>query len=97
MFFIVDDTNLSNELGYEQYTASAATSVPWTGITGKPSTFTPEEHNHKTSDITDFPTSLKNPNVITISVNGISTVYDGSTAKEITINEDSLGIISITT
>lgn len=97
MFFIVDDTNLSNELGYEQYTASAATSVPWTGITGKPSTFTPEEHNHKTSDITDFPTSLKNPNAITISVNGISTVYDGSTAKEITINEDSLGIISITT
>lgn len=97
MFFIVDDTKLSTEEGYEQYTASAATSVPWTGITGKPSTFTPEAHTHTKSQITDFPTSMKNPNAITISVNGTSTAYDGSVAKEITINESLLGITSITT
>lgn len=97
MFFVVDDTKLSTEAGYEQYTASAATSVPWSGVTDKPETFTPSEHTHTKSEITDFPASLKNPNALTISVNGISTVYDGSTAKEITINEDSLGIISITT
>lgn len=97
MFFVVDDTKLSTEEGYEQYTASAATSVPWTGITGKPSTFTPETHTHTKSQVTDFPTSMKNPNALTISVNGTSTSYDGSVAKEITINESSLGIISITT
>ena len=97
MFFVVDESNLSTETGYEQYTASAATSVPWAGITEKPSVFPPEAHKHTKADITDFPSSLKNPNALTISVNGTSTTYDGSTGKEITINESSLGISSITT
>ena len=95
MFFIVDDTNLSNELGYEQYTASAATSVPWSGVIDKPETFMPSEHTHTKSEITDFPTSLKNPNALTISVNGTTTAYDGNTAQTVTIDESTLGITSI--
>ena len=95
MFFVVDDTKLSTEAGYEQYTASAATSVPWSGVTDKPETFTPSEHTHTKSEITDFPTSLKNPNALTISVNGTTTAYDGNTAQTVTIDESTLGIISI--
>ena len=58
MYFIVDDSKLSTEAGYEVYTAGSATSVPWSGVTGKPSTFTPSSHTHTKSQITDFPTSM---------------------------------------
>lgn len=37
LYFVVDVSNLSNENGYKVYTAGAATSVPWSGVTGKPS------------------------------------------------------------
>lgn len=38
MYFVVDTDNLANENGYKVYTAGAATSVAWSGVTGKPST-----------------------------------------------------------
>lgn len=38
MYFVVDDNKLNTEEGYEEYTAGSATSVPWSGVTGKPST-----------------------------------------------------------
>lgn len=41
MYLIKDGSKLSSEDGYEPYTASQASSVPWSGVTGKPSTFTP--------------------------------------------------------
>lgn len=41
MYLIKDESKLSSENGYEPYTASSASSVPWSGVTGKPSTFTP--------------------------------------------------------
>lgn len=41
MYLIKDESKLSSEDGYEPYTASSASSVPWSGVTGKPSTFTP--------------------------------------------------------
>lgn len=34
------------------YTAGAAASVPWSGVTGKPVTFAPSEHDHSAADIT---------------------------------------------
>ncbi len=46
MYFVIDDTKLSSEAGYTIYTAGSATSVPWSGVTGKPSTFTPSSHTH---------------------------------------------------
>lgn len=36
MYFVVDIDNLANENGYKVYTAGSATSVPWSGVTGKP-------------------------------------------------------------
>ena len=41
MYLIKDESKLSSEDGYEPYTVSQASSVPWSGVTGKPSTFTP--------------------------------------------------------
>ena len=52
-------------------------------------------HTHTKSQITDFPSSLKNPTALTLTVNGTATAYDGSAAKSITISESTLGITSI--
>jgi len=38
MYFVVDDSKLSTEAGYEVYTAGSATSVAWSGVTGTPTT-----------------------------------------------------------
>ncbi len=96
MYYVVDDTKLSSESGYEIYSVGTAASVDWSGVTNKPTTFAPSTHTHTKSNITDFPTSLKNPTALTISVNGTSTAYDGSAAKTVTISESTLGITAIT-
>lgn len=54
MYFVIDDSKLNSEAGYTVYTAGSATSVPWSGITGKPSTYTPSVHSHKMTDISDW-------------------------------------------
>ena len=49
-------------------------------------------HTHTKSEITDFPTSLKNPTALTIQFNGTSQgAYDGSTAKTVNITPSSIG------
>lgn len=58
MFYVIDDTKLSSEAGYEPYTAESASAVPWSGVTGKPTTFTPEAHPHAISDVTDLQETL---------------------------------------
>lgn len=63
--------------------AATATNAPWSGITGKPTTFTPSAHTHTASDITGLPTSLKNPYKLTFG----SKTYDGSAAATITASD----------
>lgn len=46
MYFVIDDSKLNSEAGYTVYTAGSATSVPWSGVTGKPSSYPPASHNH---------------------------------------------------
>lgn len=58
MYFVVDDTKLNTEEGYEEYTAGSATSVPWSGVTDKPEEFKPEAHKHQMSDVTGLDTAL---------------------------------------
>ena len=49
-------------------------------------------HTHAKADITDFPTSMKNPSALTISLNGTSQgAYDGSAAKSFNITPSSIG------
>ena len=63
--------------------AATASSVPWSGITGKPTTFTPSAHTHTASDVSGLPTSLKNPYALTFG----SKTYDGSAAATITASD----------
>lgn len=37
MYFVINESKLNSEEGYTVYTAGTATSVPWTGVTGRPS------------------------------------------------------------
>lgn len=55
MYIVIDESKLTIADGYMEYaaghaaTADSATNaaaVPWTGVTGKPSTFAPSSHNH---------------------------------------------------
>ena len=53
MYYVVDESKLStdgstagSEDAFEVFTAGAATSVPWSGVTGKPSSYTPASHTH---------------------------------------------------
>ena len=50
-------------------------------------------HTHTKSQITDFPTSLKNPTALTIQTNGaIAATYDGSAAKTVNITKSNIGL-----
>lgn len=52
----------------------------------------PASHSHTKSNITDFPSSMKNPNGLNISLNGTSQGgYDGSAAKAINITPSGIG------
>ena len=46
MYAVTDVTKLDSADGYTEFTAGSATSVPWSGVTGKPSSFTPSSHTH---------------------------------------------------
>lgn len=46
MYFVINESKLNSEEGYTVYTAGTATSVPWSGVTGKPSSYPPASHNH---------------------------------------------------
>ena len=46
MYYVIDESKLSTEAGYEVYAAGTAASVPWSGVTGKPSSYTPSSHTH---------------------------------------------------
>lgn len=46
MYVVTDETKLDSADGYTEYTAGSATSVPWSGVTGKPSSYTPASHSH---------------------------------------------------
>ena len=74
MYYVVDENKLSSADGYATYTADTATSVPWSGVTGKPSSYTPSSHTHTKSQISDFPTSLPANGGNSSTVNG-HTVY----------------------
>ena len=83
--------------GFHGNLKGQADSVPWSGITGKPS-FAIVATSGSYNDLSNKPTiptipgSLKNPNALTISLNGTSQgAYDGSAVKNINITASSVG------
>lgn len=99
MYLIKDESKLNSEDGYEPYTAGQASSVPWPGVTGKPSTFTPP-----TSSATvlggikvGYATSGKNYKV-QVDSSGNAFVNVPWTDNNTTYNEataDTLGLVKI--
>lgn len=57
---VFDSSNWGNwrKLAFTSDTVTAASSVPWSGVTGKPSTYTPSSHTHTVSQISDFSTHV---------------------------------------
>lgn len=57
---VFDSSNWGSwrKLAFTSDTVTAASSVPWSGITGKPSTYTPSSHTHTVSQISDFSTHV---------------------------------------
>lgn len=54
--------------------------------------YSPKEHTHSTTEITGFPTSMKNPHPLKISLNGVNQdPYDGSSEKTIAISWSNIG------
>lgn len=53
--------------------AEIADSVPWTGVSGKPSTFTPATHSHTATDLPSGTTSAKGVVQLSTATNSAST------------------------
>ena len=58
MYLVIDTAELDNANGYKEYTAGTATKVPWSGVTGKPSTFTPSTHTHTIANVSGLQSEL---------------------------------------
>ena len=86
MYYVVDTSKLNSEDGYEVYTAGAASSVPWSGITGKPSTFTPSSHTQAISTITGIKDLT-----IKLGSSGSTQTYNPSTALNLEVTPASIG------
>lgn len=52
MYIVVDTNELDNAAGYQEYKASTAMSVPWTGVQNKPESYPPSTHQHPFTQIT---------------------------------------------
>lgn len=58
MYRVIDTENLDNAAGYREYTAGTAAKVPWSGVTGRPTTFTPSAHTHDIDDVSGLQSAL---------------------------------------
>jgi hypothetical protein len=71
MYVVTDTANLNSAAGYTEYAAGTAASVPWSGITSKPTEFAPSAHDlafH--SDVSGF--SDTNPVMDGVAAQGVS-------------------------
>ena len=70
MYVVTDTDHLDSAAGYTEYTAGTAASVPWSGVTGKP-TFAAVATSGAYSDLTGTPTiPAVNDATLTIQKNG---------------------------
>lgn len=76
---------VSNASGKVAVSAVTSTELGYLdGVTGNVQTQldskSDDGHTHTKADITDFPTALKNPNSLTLTMNGSSSTYNGESA-----------------
>lgn len=99
MYLIKDESKLNSEDGYEPYTASSASSVPWSGVTSKPSTFAPPTATSSTLGgvKAGYTTSGKNYK-LQVDASGNAFVNVPWTDNNTTYNQataDTLGLVKI--
>ena len=89
MYYVVDTANLNSEDGYSEFTAGSATSVPWSGVTGKPSSYTPSSHTHGNISNAGAIGTTANKPLITTTNGVITTGSFGTTANTFCQGNDS--------
>lgn len=80
MYFCIDDAATTFENAFKEFTAGSATSVPWSGVTGKPSTFTPSAHTQSYTTLTGSTTTANQAIVSNGTANGWTLKTLGSLA-----------------
>lgn len=93
MYYVVNTDSLFNDAGYQVFTAGAASSVPWDGVTGKPETYPPSTHvhNYAGSDSAGGPANVLK-NSLTLQLNGTSQgAWNADTNKTINITYENVG------
>lgn len=83
MYFVVDNTKLAEDDGYEVYTAGSATNVDWSGVTNTPTTLS--EYGIKDAvSVSDLENVRGSINIIkTDGVNSVVQYIKGSTSKTV--------------
>ena len=79
MYVVTDIDHLDSAAGYTEYTAGTAASVPWSGVTGKP-TFAAVATSGAYSDLTGTPT-IPTVNNATLTIQQNGTTLDTFTAN----------------
>lgn len=70
MYFCISSTATTFATKFKEFTAGSATSVPWSGVIDKPSTYTPSSHTHSISEITNLQTTLDDKVSTSRTING---------------------------
>ena len=106
MYMIVDDSKLNQDAGYVEYTAGSASRVPWSGVSGKPTTLggygitdaAAKSHTHNYAGSASAGGAAKSvANSIAIKLNSGATegtnlfTYNGSAGKSINITPGAIG------
>lgn len=107
MYIVIDESKLTSKDGYMEYaaghaaTADSATNaanVPWSGVSGKPSTFAPSAHNHtatvKIGKASGQTVSTSTPLSISVAdilgAGTIATSGSGNAITAISISDDTI-------
>lgn len=87
MYVVTDTDHLDSAAGYTEYTAGTAASVPWSGVTGKP-TFAAVATSGAYSDLTGTPTiPTVNDATLTIQQNGTTVdTFTANSSSDKTVN-----------
>ena len=87
MYIVTDADHLDSAAGYTEYTAGTAASVPWSGVTGKP-TFATVATSGAYSDLTGTPTiPTVNNATLTIQQNGTTVdSFSANSSSDKTVN-----------
>lgn len=89
MYIVADTSKLGQAGGYVEFTAGSATSVPWSGVTDKPSTFPPSSHSHGNLTNDGKIGSTANLPLITTTSGKVTTGSFGSAANTFCQGNDS--------